>query len=512
MAFEFSYTAAGPTLQRFHASAANVRLLMGHVGSGKSVACAIEIFVQAMRQKPNKDGIRYSRCAVIRNTTPQLKTTTIKTWLEWFPENIFGPIKWDPPISHHIRIGDVDLEIIFLALDRPEDMRRLLSLELTFAWINEAREISKSIIDGVDQRVGRYPSAKGGNPGPTRPCVWMDTNPPSEDHWWPIMAGDVPPPRTMSAEEIRTMVKPKGWEWFTQPAAMLPVYDSGGDISGYVMNPERENQWKPGGGGIKDEYYERQLAGKSPEWINVYILNRYGNIFDGRRVYSGFNRKVHVAREPLQFLPGHPIYVGIDFGLTPAAVFGQKLRNRWLIQHELVTTDMAARDFAAEIKHLIGRCYPDAAEFIFRGDPAGDQRAQTDERTPFDILRNEGINARPASTNDPAVRIDAVSKAINSMEDGNPCYLVSPECTSLIAAKEGGYHYKEGSNTPNKNQFSHVSDAEQYMFDGAGDLRSYVKDGQRVHQPTVKATKWSVFGNKSRLNANKKISFSALRR
>ena len=35
-----------------------------------------------------------------------------------------------------------------------------------------------------------------------------------------------------------------------------------------------------------------------------------------------------------------PIYIGIDFGLTPACVVGQRIRGRWLIIDELVAEDM----------------------------------------------------------------------------------------------------------------------------------------------------------------------------
>ena len=42
--------------------------------------------------------------------------------------------------------------IIFLALDQPKDVKKLLSLELTGVFINEAREISKDIVDACFDR------------------------------------------------------------------------------------------------------------------------------------------------------------------------------------------------------------------------------------------------------------------------------------------------------------------------------------------------------------------------
>ena len=119
------------------------RGVRGPVGSGKSVACCVELFRRALEQKENDEGIKKSRWAVIRNTNPQLRTTTIKTWLDWFPENEWGKFHWSVPYTHHIQINDLDLEVIFLALDRPEDVKKLLSLELTGIWIKRSKRDTK---------------------------------------------------------------------------------------------------------------------------------------------------------------------------------------------------------------------------------------------------------------------------------------------------------------------------------------------------------------------------------
>ena len=95
---------AAPTISRFLRDNSFVRGLVGPVGSGKSYACAAEVFLRALAQEPSpRDNIRYTRCAVIRNTYPELRTTVLKTWGEIFPENVFGNMRWSPPITHHIK-------------------------------------------------------------------------------------------------------------------------------------------------------------------------------------------------------------------------------------------------------------------------------------------------------------------------------------------------------------------------------------------------------------------------
>ena len=236
----FKYKPDGDVLREFMKDDTFFRGLRGPVGSGKSVACCVEVFRRALAQEKNEDGKRRSRWAIIRNTNPQLRTTTIKTWLDWFPEDKWGKFQWSVPYTHHIQVGDLDLEVIFLALDRPEDVKKLLSLELTGIWINEAREIPKSIIDACTMRVGRFPSMREG--GPTWTGVIADTNAPEEDHWWPIMSGEVPVPDHIPAEEARMLVAPDNWKFYTQPPGMKEEKDKDGNVSDYCPNEKAENQ------------------------------------------------------------------------------------------------------------------------------------------------------------------------------------------------------------------------------------------------------------------------------
>lgn len=173
----------------FHASEAFVRGVRGPIGTGKSVGMCVEIMSRAVRQKAH-NGIRKSRWAAIRNTYGELKTTTIRTWQDWFPDEM-APIKWDTPIVSRSQfdLGEgtsVDLEVLFISLDRPDDVKKLKSLELTGVWINEASELPKAILDMATGRVGRYPSARDG--GASWSGIIMDTNCPDDDHWYYTMA------------------------------------------------------------------------------------------------------------------------------------------------------------------------------------------------------------------------------------------------------------------------------------------------------------------------------------
>lgn len=490
-----NYKPDGEILKQFMKDDTFFRAIRGPVGSGKSVSCCIEIMRRALQQKPGADGIKRSRWAVIRNTNPQLKTTTIKTWIDWFPEDTWGKFMWSVPYTHNIKKGDVELEVIFLALDRPEDVKKLLSLELTGVWVNEAREIPKSIIDACSMRVGRYPSMRDG--GPSWYGVICDTNPPDTDHWWSILSGESVIPDYITKQEAKMLIKPDNWRFFNQPPAMLEVHNERGELDTYQDNPNKEN-----GKNLTKDYYKNIVRGKTKSWIDVYVLNKLGQVEDGKPVYEMFSKDVHVAKSDVAVMPDTPIYVGIDFGLTPACVFGQKCRGRWLIIDELVAEDMGILRFSDIMKQKMAEYLP--REFIIFGDPAGDHRAQTDESTPFQILRGRGITARPTHSNDTTLRLESVSATLQRMVDGESGILIDPKCTNLIKGFDGGYHYRRlqvsgerYDEKPNKNRFSHVHDALQYMMLGAGEGRNLTV-GSRLSKPVVARKNFNVFDLKSK--------------
>ena len=490
----FSYKPDGEVLKRFMKDDTFFRGLRGPVGSGKSVCCSIEIFRRALQQEQNSDGIRQSRWAVIRNTNPQLRTTTIKTWLDWFPEEQWGKFTWSVPYTHHIKVSDLDLEVIFLALDRPEDVKKLLSLELTGIWINEARELPKSIIDACTMRVGRYPSMRDG--GATWSGVIADTNAPEDDHWWSIMSGDAPVPDYISSDEAKMLVKPDNWQFFTQPSGMLEELNEEGGIDKYTPNPDAENI-----NNMLDSYYPNLIQGKTKSWIDVYVMNRLGAVQDGKPVYASFVADTHVADEEIPVASGMPVYIGLDFGLTPAAIFGQKVRGRWLILQEIVAFDMGIVRFSEILREELAVRYNDCEHFIF-GDPSGDFRAQTDESTPFQVLRGAGLKARPAPSNDVSLRIEAVTQPLNRMVDGHAGFLIDKRCKETIKGFQGGYQYRRMQvsgerydDKPNKNRFSHIHDALQYLMLGAGEGREVL--GTNQQQKVIQAeTRFDVFTRK----------------
>jgi hypothetical protein len=448
------YQPPGQVAAAFHNSKAFVRGIKGPVGSGKSSTCCVEIMRHTLEQVPFK-GVRRARWAIIRGTYPELKSTTIKTWEQWFPADL-SPIKWDAPITSRIKIKDtgdgnsLDLEIVFIAMETAQDTGKLRSLELTGAWINEASELPKEVFDMVTQRVGRFPAKRDG--GPTHPCVIMDTNPPDDDHWWYKLA-----------EEVR----PENWEFFDQPGGLLRKQDDEGNVW-YVPNPDAENIFNLPGG---FEYYLRMVAGKTDDWIKIFILGQYGTTADGKPVYPEYSDKIHCAEDDLEINRASPIFLGWDFGLTPACIVGQITpKGQLVILEEFIGEDMGVRQFADEIVKPALMTKYSGLRIISRGDPAGVARAQSNERTCYQELLEVGIASEPADTNDFIPRRESVAFFLNRLAGGDPGFVLSPNCRTLRKGFLGGYRYERLKvageryrDRPVKDRFSHPHDALQYL-------------------------------------------------
>jgi hypothetical protein len=80
-----------------------------------------------MEQRPGPDGIRRTRWVVIRNTYPELRDTTRRRSSSGCRPDLG---QWnEQKFSFTMRFKDVEAEVLFRALDRPEDKKKLLSLE-----------------------------------------------------------------------------------------------------------------------------------------------------------------------------------------------------------------------------------------------------------------------------------------------------------------------------------------------------------------------------------------------
>lgn len=450
--------------------------------SGKSSTCIMEIFIKACAQEPDTRGIRRTRWAVVRNTFPELITTTIDSFREWFREPICT-YKADKPLSCKIKLplGDgtkVECEVLFLACDRAEDAGKFRSLQITGVWVNEASQIKdKSIIDELDGRCGRYPKMwrdKDGKEvgGATWYGMIMDTNAPDDESWW---------------YKTFEVVKPSNWKIFKQPPAVLlepwstpakPVYAANKGQNPAILPAENVDHI-----GIGWKYYMEMIPGKPYEYIKVFLMAQYGTVSYGRPVYPEYNDMVHYApnitkpdgsASDVEVYNGLPLFLGWDFGVQHSACMIAQLSPKGQLRYieEILGENCGIRQFARELvsPHL-RNTYP-GCRIISTGDPAGNSRAQTDESTCLQILNEEGLPTQACVTNSPVARREAVRFFLSKMVNGESGLLVGSKCPTFRKGFLGRYCFKRLSSStvgeaysgePLKDLFSHIHDAGQYI-------------------------------------------------
>lgn len=428
-----------PTIKAFFLDRHRIKLIIGPFGSGKSSGCVISLMYYMQQQQPNSEGVRKTRYVIVRNTTKELKDTTKKTVEDWVMPIM--PVWKESELTYtfDFMLPDktrVHSEWLFRALDRPDQVKDLLSLEVTGAWLNEAREIPKEIFDAMDGRIERFPSKREC----TYPFIIMDSNPPDIDHWLYKMFEEDRLKDEKLAEKIAIFKQPSG------------------------LSAEAENLPN-----LPENYYQNLMVGKDEDYINVYIHGRYGYTKEGKPVYTNFTPSLHIREvSPIR---GVDLIIGMDFGLFPACVITQQtIDGRLLVLDEIVTEDPTDLEEFISIL-LLPLLYSKyrGYQFMVYGDPAGKSRSQLDSRTCFSVLRSRNIKAYPTYTNALQPRLSAVNQFLTRTVRGEPGFQIHPNCRTLIKALANKYVFRrvrvsgeKYTSLPEKNFYSHVADALGY--------------------------------------------------
>lgn len=454
--FTFDYS-ANPTFSQVHLDPNRYLFIMGPVGSGKSSGAVLHCWLNSLKQTPQYDGVRRSKYAVIRATYPKLKSTTIRTWTHWFKPPLLDVV-YDIPIRGMIKMPhpdgetSIEMELVYIALDRPEEVSKLQSMEVTGAHINEAHEVPEEVMQMLKTRFKRYPLDKKAGIRPVDPFIILDYNAVPTDHWLYLLAEETKPPKHA---------------FYKQPAAVLKVRQGDSHIvdaegNYYQINPDADNLEN-----LEDDYYEDMLYGADADWISVMVMNNYGNLRAGKPVYPQYKDNLHFTDKPLNPLKGVPIIIGMDLGLTPAAAFTQlSPTGQLLVFDELVTEDCSIQEFCNEIlKPHIRNNYADH-RYMLIIDPAGSQRSQNDAKSAMQIVKGSGLPFRPAITNESVKRREAVIYFLRRI-DG---FKISSKCNVLRKGFISEYCYPKVQNAiktkyrekPDKDMYSHIHDALQY--------------------------------------------------
>lgn len=461
---QYVYQPDGKVLARFVADRSEVAVIVGPIGSGTSSAACMRIWQTACEQAPSpRDGLRHSRWAIVRSTYPELRTAVVETWLFWFPEQAYGGIAWSRPMHQVMRVGDVELDVWFLALDGEDDLKKLRSVEYTGIFFNEIEFQDHVVFIEGKSRTGRYPHMADG--GASWSGVIADMNAPPEEHFIARMAGWSDWPDETPAD--KRLKWPPEWTIFRQPPGLIEVMGPDGKtIADYVENPEAENlKWLPHG------YYREKARGALKSWIDARIMNRVTYLAAGDPVWPGFRPELHIAPRSLTFVPDRELIISLDFGRRPAALVGQEVGDKLHLLAEFRLYGVGAVIFAPALKRFLEQRFR-GGKIRCTGDPKGADKSQSSERSAYDIFASYGMTVTPATgrgrINDINERLEAVAYAFQTNR-----ILISPECTTLRGACAGKYTWRrldQGDAEPVKDKWSDIADCLQYLclFIGEG--------------------------------------------
>jgi len=470
----------GPIAEAFMRSRAFIKIIIGPVGSGKTMAalqCGLRV---AALQKPSKGPggvlVRKARIGILRESYPSLKSTTLKSWFNVVPEGE-GKFNWSAPFTHHFqkitkRAADervleiVDIEYEFRAIGDQTVEEACRGWEVNAVIVDEADLQPADLVPYLTGRVGRFSDLDPSSV--VDPQIILSMNMPDiENHAYELafdkaMDGlsDDDMALLESALDGRPLI-----ETFVQPGG---------------MEPDAENLHNlPNGRG----YYMLQIAANKhkPGYVDRMVHNKPVPMMHGQPVNGEFIFSRHVR--DLQWNRRYKLIIGLDQGLFAAAVFAQRNEYGQLrTLREVVSLDpknkkkllkMGATGFGKRVRAAALEHFPNITRDDVRivCDPAAfaaDDRETNEHDWVLACQAAIGLGTiRRAKSNSASLRNEAIWKAQSDHEG----YYIDPACRHLIKAHSGGYRYQKSQLGTGETKghleiadtiYTHVADAEQY--------------------------------------------------
>lgn len=487
------YKVADRTLAAMHASPAKVRVCVGPRGSTKSSSALMEIFRLANAMPPGKDGVRRSRALFVRASYPAILKSMLPTSSDWLSRapGFHARHSTPPTISINTKLADgttLDFEILFMSLPDTASLQGLRGVECSFVWADEFIELPLEFLSAVTGSMGRYPSRKSfddqyifdreGRPvAPYEPRVMLTTNPGAEGSEW--------------------------HKWVDNPTTGVAVFGQGGAYDEYT--PQQAEVYLKHNPALAPHAIERFgfvylpsvkatfvrcISSGYTYWADIIhaasdrsevltlVCSRWATSKAGMPVWPNYSDDLHLSKEELEPIWDKPLVIGIDHsGLHAAAVIGQMVGNQLCLYESLSPSDeeggMSFAEFLDE--HLLPaiRARYQGMEIVITLDPAI-SRDQLRGRTVMEDLLDNGLSSKPASSNNPKLRIDSVAKRL--MRKGGIVVSRGPHTEHILRALRGGHHYPRAADgttklAPAKKASSHPADALTYLslyFDVAG--------------------------------------------
>lgn len=493
----------GPVADAFANDQSAISAIMGPYGSGKTTTAFKKVLNSTVWQKPGRDGVRRARWAVVRDTYGHLEANIMADWFMWFPktEQNFKQRNNTHQLKMHWPRDDGEmvklyLEMLFRAVDNQSAEELAKGLALTGCWLNEMDTLHYDTFKFLFPRCGRY------RPPGTPLGGWSgligDMNAPDVDNWTYdfLMNKNI----GLSADEMARMQQQFGQNFRVN----FHVQPGGREVNAENLD------------NLVSGYYDRMQIGMSEQEKRRFVDNKFGAVRSGQPVYPGYRDERHFI-ENYRPDPAIPIFFGVDGGNTPALVMYQKLPSGQLIAIDEIVifeTDekkglrkIGANEFGKTVGQYWNENYGRFSLSVGFGDPAAWYGGSEENEADRDWMSRfvDGFNGKvkgarlkmkpaPVKANRIKPRVETVAELLAADDGGDPMFAITDKCPILRQGFNSGYVYTRVSfstgggrwqDTPLKNDFSHVHDANQYgclgatKFDGWEDKEAAAAKSQR---------------------------------
>lgn len=452
-----------PIAEEFYLDNSPDACIVGPVFSGKTHALFARAFRHIREQPPGRDGVARQRIGVIRHNYRALRDTCVPSYQECFNPEFFGAVL-PTNMSHRARFRlagykhEFEIETLFRALEDQKDIRGLLSLNLSFAIVNELRECDGEVYGMLRTRCGRFPTDV-----PSKfSGVIADSNPWQDDHF---------------AHKLFVTNPSEGFRLFLQPPGLIL-----GPDGKWIENPAAENpRYRQKG------YYLRAAEAMDEESQRVFLRSEWASL-RGQRPVATYYRDDYHCRE-FEPWPDVDLIAGFDPGLNAATVVGQAGPLGYRALMEVATDGTPLQEHLELVKREFARLFPNRRLRAIYPDPAGDQRsAQTGQTTnqQIRVIMSPCVVMPQQEAQSVQLRIDALQAGLRQTNTkGEPMFMLHSRCAKARKALQSGWRYREikssGGHFESKpyklDAASHIADALCYFVLGGGGGRAMTAPG-----------------------------------
>lgn len=423
----------GPVAERYLLSSVPVGVIVGPRGSAKTTQTFKKVLFEGQGIRPGPDGLRRYVVSTWREKYVNQWDATIPSWWKLYPADLPGS-KWNGskphPATHELAFRDEfgPIQVInrFRAFGDSADSDDTLGNEGTDVVLNQIETMPERLFTWLGAVVGR---------DPPRQLLYPDK---PDDFIYGRFYGDMNAPEPMSWLYRDFYEKPKpGYVLFRQPGG---------------LDPDAENIHVVGRG-----YYHNlvRINAHRKWWVNINVHNRPGFRTDQDTPYATeegplWDDDAMMSQETLEPHRELPVIVGIDGGLTPAAVYTQiapNLQARILAEVPLYRGRM--RELADRMLEVEARRFQ-GCEFVTDCEPslgAGEDTEEGSDRKKLETFLGRKVGL--ARTNNPEDRWQAVIDKM-LVKAGAPMLLIDPSCVILRRGFNGSYRFAQVNGTTDR--------------------------------------------------------------